>query len=83
MCQAGTRPQSGRMVLVGRAVTAVASRSTHRRRNLNHVCAAVLVMRSVQKLSRFQNHFDNVLVAVPSRTLPSFPAQKEDVHSGN
>jgi len=74
------RPNCGRMILVSRAVSAITSRSTHRRRNLNHVCAAVLVMSSVKQLSRFQNHFDNVFIAVPSRTLPSFAAQEEDVH---
>jgi hypothetical protein len=38
------------------------------------------VVRRIKKLGRFKNHFDNVLITVPTGALPSPSAKKEDVH---
>jgi hypothetical protein len=37
-------------------------------------------MSSVKKLSRFQNHFDYMFIAVPLGTLPCPATQEEDIH---
>jgi hypothetical protein len=39
-------------------------------------------MTGIQQLTRFHNHFDYMLVAVPSSTTTRIEMKKEDVHFG-
>ena len=39
-------------------------------------------MGGIEKLTRFQYHFDDVLVEVPTGCLASFPMEDKDIHVG-
>jgi len=43
--------------------------------------APIFVIRRIQELSRFQNHFDNMFITVPFGTLAGTAAKKENVHT--
>lgn len=70
------------MVLRVGFVSAYAGRCAEWRRRQNRRRSASLVIGRVEHLRIFQNHFDNVLIAVPPRTAANFTGKKEDIHCG-
>ena len=69
------------MIFMTSLISAIARTETNRRGCLDIWGAPIFVIRRIQELSRFQNHFDNMFITVPFGTLAGTAAKKENVHT--
>ncbi len=80
MRESRTRPHYTRMFRMVILIASVASGLANRRRGCHERSAPIHMLRSIQNLCRFKNHFHNMLVTMPPRTPPRISREEEDVH---